>query len=238
MIINHNHSKNYIGANRNIKTLELLLIAVLDIFFFYIIAFNAPLRQAVFGNKYLFMICLLMWTVMIVSIIFILIDFTLLKKTANSASELSQIAYCDVLTGLPNRHSIDMMINLQNSDFDKTNIGCVLVTITSLSKINDSEGHSAGDKMIHDFCQLLVSVSNRYGFVGRNGGNDFLGIFENCDEDTVKRFIAELDEQTNMYNIGRGGKYLEFDYSYALNSIEHKNSVSDLLTIVYRRIKE
>ena len=237
--MNHStdNTKDVLNKGSIIKTIELILIICADILFFCVLMFDKGLRSAVFGNKYLFIMCVITWSVLITALIFILIDYNIIRASVSDTISLSQVAYNDALTGLPNRHSIDLMIRLQNDDRILTSIGCVLVKLSNISTINAEYGHEVGDILIRDFCHLLIAISNNYGFIGRNGGNDFLGIFENCSEDTMNSFISELNDQIHMYNIGHTSTPIEIDYSFILNNTEKADNISDLLTILYRKIK-
>ena len=234
----HKHSIDFLAPSRLVKTIELIILAVFEVVLFFFLLFNEDLHSAIFGNKYLFVICSVCWVILIVGFIFILIDFILMKNIASKTHGLTNEAYNDALTGLPNRHSIDLMIKLASDESTISNIGCVLVRLTNLKIVNITEGHAKGDALILDFCQLMIAVCNSYGFIGRNGGNDFLCIFEDCSEDTIHNFIIDLHEQIQMYNINHGQIPIEIEYSYVCNNVEFKSDISDLITIVYRKIEE
>lgn len=227
--------KDYTKLSKTIKTMQLIIITIIDIAFFCVLSFCKPLRAAVFGNKYLFILCALTWAVLIIALIFILLDYHMIILASNDTFRLSQIAYSDALTGMPNRQSIDLMINLQDSG-TVSQVGCILIKLTSLEKLNDTLGHAAGDRMIREFSQILNTVSTRYGFVGRNGGNDFLCIFENCNDELVNTFIGELTAQINSYNQNHEYTPIGIKYSYAINDEEGLPLIVDLLADVYRDI--
>lgn len=232
------HSKDYLRPTRLAKTIELVILAIIGISFFCLLFFNKNLHSAVFGNKYLFICCATCWIVFIIAFIYIIVDFALVKSIASKTLDLTKEAYNDALTGLPNRHSIDLMINLTSNSDALSNVGCVLVRLTNLKLINITEGHSRGDSLIIDFCQLMIAVCNSYGFVGRNGGNDFLCVFEDCTNETIDSFINDLHEQISMYNLSHGQIPIEIEYSFVLNSLENKSNISDLITVAYRKIED
>ena len=162
----------------------------------------------------------------------------MLKNAASDTSLLSQTAYVDSLTGLPNRLSVDLTINNHSTPESLEGVGCVVLRLSNLIAINDKYGHEVGDSLIQDFCVLLRDVSSRYGFVGRNGGNEYLGIFEACDDDLVTQFIADLYVAINLYNSVHLETPVEFEYSYALNSDKKVSRFSELLSIVYHSLEE
>jgi len=232
------HSKDFLTNARLAKTIELIVLAIIDIAFFCFIFFNKDLHSAVFGNKYLLITCGACWIILIVALVFLIIDFSLMKSMASQTLDLTKEAYNDALTGLPNRHSIDLMIKLASKSESISNVGCVLIRLSNLKLVNITDGLSRGDSLILDFCQLMIAVCNNYGFVGRNGGNDFLGLFENCTEETISSFISDLNKQIEMYNLSHNSVPIEIEYSYVLNSSEGKDNISDLITVAYHKIED
>ena len=223
---------------RAIKAVELTLVFLVEIVYFCIIAFNKPLRTAVFTNKLLFTLCLLMWLALIISFVCMLIDFNMLKNAAADSTLMSQTAYVDALTGLPNRLSVDLMINNHSTPESMKNVGLTVIRLSNIIEINEKYSHEVGDSLIQDFCVLLRDIGSRYGFVGRNGGNEYLGIFEACDDELVTQFIADLYVAINLYNESHIETPVEIEYAYALNSRENLGRFSELLTLVYRSLEE
>lgn len=237
MTQNSSTSNNSLDRCRTIKTIELIINILIEISFFIIIYVNKDIRASVFGNKLIFTLCAIAWIALLVSFVFILIDFLSLRNVTSDNLELSHTAFNDILTGLPNRHSIDLLIRIQDSE-SISQIGCVLIRLSNIYDINDKYGHEIGDALIRDFCQLLVSVGSDFGFTGRNGGNDYLCVFEQCTMDNINQFMHALNEQIKMYNHDHITAPIYINYNYVLNSIEQKATISDLLTIVYRKIED
>jgi GGDEF domain-containing protein len=46
----------------------------------------------------------------------------------------------------------------------------------------------------------LAAESKKYGFSGRFGGDEFLGIFEGMDADGAKAYLDEVNKQAGAYN--------------------------------------
>ena len=233
-----NQPKDSLSAYRAIKAVELTLVFLVEIVYFCILFFNRTLRTAVFTNKLLFTLCLLMWIALIISFVCMLIDFNMLKNAASESSELSQAAYVDALTGLPNRLSVDIMISKHNTAESMEGIGVTVLRIANLIAINDKFNREVGDSLIQDFCMILKNVGSTYGFVGRNGGNEFLGIFDKCDDELVTQFIADMYIEINLYNLSHTDTPIEIEYAYALNSDAQLARIADLLMIAYKNLEE
>lgn len=233
-----NNTPDYMQSYRRLKVGELLLVVCLEVIYFCILFGNKTLRTAVFINKLLFTLTCFMWVLLIFNLVFFLLDFYLLKASATHNQELSNAAYTDMLTGLPNRYSIDMIIKLHDTEHTMRNIGCVVLRLSNLKDINNEYGHDVGDLLIQDFCTILGDVGDHYGFVSRNGGNEFLVILEECDDEIMTQFISDLYVEINLYNITHASTPIVFEYNYALNSKENTKKLTELFTIVYRKLEE
>ena len=68
--------------------------------------------------------------------------------------------------------------------------GCVLIELPKIDEINAAHGRLYGDKYIRDFAITLDSVGSKYGFIGRNSGNEFLVIIESCPAEKMQEFVV------------------------------------------------
>lgn len=191
------NKKNFLKSYHTMKFVELILLIIIEISYFLIIYTNNRLRTAVYANRVLFTLCCMMWAVLIFSLIFLCLDFYLLRKAVNDNYDLNCVAYYDSLTGMPNRNSVDRMIHASS---DTSAVACVIFRISNISDVNASAGHEAGDGIIRGFCSILERVSSSYGFAARNGGNDFLAILSSCDDKRLNGFMDEVDSEISSYN--------------------------------------
>ena len=103
-----------------------------------------------------------------------LISMLHLRKRNN---RLTNLAYIDPDTKLPNRAYCSKVI----TDYQKMDtlpkMVCVYFDLNNLKKTNDTLGHEAGDKLIAAFGRILKETSKSYGFMSRNGGDEFVGFF-------------------------------------------------------------
>lgn len=234
----NNSNPDYMKSYRTLKVSELLLVITLEVIYFCVLFGNKSLRTAIFSNKLLFTLTCLMWVLLILSLLFFLLDFYLLRTSAGQSQELSQAAYMDTLTGLPNRYSVDMIIKLHDTAETMEAIGCAVIRLSNLIDINNDFGHDAGDILIQDFCTILDDVGDHYGFVGRNGGNEFLAILEDCDDEKMTQFISDLYVEINLYNMGHASTPISIEYNYALNTNHNTKKLTELFTIVYKKLEE
>lgn len=93
-------------------------------------------------------------------------------KRRNLVNELQVMSYCDQLTRLGNRHAMDEFINSMSRS---GSVGVVFCDITGLKKLNDTEGHAAGDKLISGCADCLRDALGEYGLF-RTGGDEMLAL--------------------------------------------------------------
>jgi len=85
-------------------------------------------------------------------------------------------AYHDALTGLPNRNFfIDTLKGLlqQSRENTEVNFAVLFLDLKSFKTINDSLGHSMGDRLIKNVAKRLAGMVREDDMVGRFGGDKF-----------------------------------------------------------------
>ena len=176
--------------------------------------------------------CILLFVAVIIG------DFYILSKTASIGRHLNKLAFIDKLTGLPNRYSCDLLVESFNSPDRLPNAGFILLRINNLGEINADNGHANGNNLISEFCSILEDVSENYGYVGRNGGNEYIVLMENCDNTNIEMFLMDLTKRIHGYNELNVGYPLEIAYSKCLNCDEHLEKMSELISCGYQKIRE
>ncbi len=98
-------------------------------------------------------------------------------KTLNlSLEEKHRQAITDVLTGIPNRLAYEQRIELEYLRWKRTPAPLCIAAwdIDRFKTINDTYGHSGGDKVLHVVGQFFVKNIRRTDFVARFGGEEFV----------------------------------------------------------------
>ena len=93
-----------------------------------------------------------------------------------SHEKFRHAAYHDGLTGLPNRnYFIDTLKNLlqQSRDDSESNFAVLFLDLKNFKTINDSLGHSLGDRLIKKVGKRLSGMVREVDMVGRFGGDKF-----------------------------------------------------------------
>jgi diguanylate cyclase (GGDEF)-like protein len=72
--------------------------------------------------------------------------------------------------------------------------------MNNLKLANDFIGHQGGDNIITQFARIIGEEAKNYGFMGRYGGDEFLGVFERADAATAEEYLARVNERIAAYN--------------------------------------
>jgi two-component system cell cycle response regulator len=94
----------------------------------------------------------------------------------------------DGLTSLLNRASILSAAakELHRSTREARPFSLLLCDIDHFKRVNDDYGHLTGDVVLKEVSRRLVSSVRDYDAVGRYGGEEFLILLSNCDENCLK----------------------------------------------------
>jgi diguanylate cyclase (GGDEF)-like protein len=109
--------------------------------------------------------------------------------------ELEKLASYDPLTGLANRRLFYNNLASFISLAERHNSGMAIFSIDlqKFKDINDNWGHKAGDRYLKEFAARLNSVSRESDCIARIGGDEFVillhDINEETWEDTLQKFI-------------------------------------------------
>ena len=120
----------------------------------------------------------------------ILIGFEFFKalKRLMQNRVLQKKAYLDEATGLPNKNKCEEILNAPAA----VDVGVVSFDLNNLRRINDSQGHQAGDAYIRRFATALRSAVPEEHFVGRLGGDEFLMVTRGLSEAGMEALMGEV----------------------------------------------
>ncbi len=140
----------------------------------------------------------------------------------------------DVVTQVRNRISFEQALsNIEDED------GFFLIEfdVNNLKYVNDHMGHAAGDRMLYRSAHLIKKAYEKCGYVYRIGGDEFIVIGRNCDEDMVNNArlkllnLVTLEDELYQMDYYIANAYSRYDKSI------HKN-VHDCFLDVDKKMYE
>ena len=120
--------------------------------------------------------------------------------------ELAEIATHDFLTGLPNRMLLHdrLGVGLSQAQRNKTRLALIMLDLDRFKVVNDTFGHSVGDKVLTAAGGLLLTLMRKSDTVARVGGDEFLvlllQIAKTEDITGVARKILEAFRKPFVFN--------------------------------------
>lgn len=104
-------------------------------------------------------------------------------------AELSQLAIIDELTGLYNRRFLREMVEkkINAALADQSPLCVAVLDIDHFKSINDTYGHSVGDQILKHVAKAITSESNQGAITARVGGEEFVLLMENTDEEIAQQ---------------------------------------------------
>lgn len=136
-------------------------------------------------------------------------------KVRERTEELQRLTEIDYLTGLLNRRG--MMDRLENEVARQArqggSMGLLLFDLDHFKQVNDSYGHAAGDLAICATANVLRSMKRSYDHAGRWGGEEFMLLLPECNEDELVAIAERIREAIRDLHIETGTQTFTFTVS-------------------------
>jgi diguanylate cyclase (GGDEF)-like protein len=110
---------------------------------------------------------------------------------------LENLSLCDQLTGLRNRHALDLYVEELNPE---DSIGVVYADVSGLKKVNDTQGHKKGDELLKRAAKCIKDVFFSDAMF-RIGGDEFLVLCSRVSEAQLLEKMALLRMTTRANEV-------------------------------------
>ena len=121
---------------------------------------------------------------------------------------------------MPNRTACDLFIRNNSGRVLPDDTVCVVVELANLSQINTVYGRERGNAMLTQFADFLKEASATCGTVYYNGGQQFIGFFDQCRMEDAESFADYFHRLIAAYN----AESTEATYAYTIGISESKAS--------------
>jgi len=117
------------------------------------------------------------------------------RALLDARDKLELLAQMDPLTEALNRHAFHSLLRQPDSSVEAMTYGSVAVLdIDNLKPINDTWGHSTGDKAIRVVARSMRSLIRADDMLFRWGGDEFLVLMFKLPEEETSRRMTNLNE--------------------------------------------
>ena len=117
-------------------------------------------------------------------------DISSLKEAHN---KLNHLAHHDSLTGLPNRLYLQASLDqaLKQAKRHRTELALLFIDLDHFKTINDTLGHSSGDKLLSVISDRLKGFVREADLVSRLGGDEFIVLLNDVGSPGAAGTLAE-----------------------------------------------
>jgi diguanylate cyclase (GGDEF)-like protein len=203
--------------------------------FIYIIANKKKIRESDFHPLLLFGIfpaiggliqslfygILLMWSSIAFSLI---ITYIYLQQ---------EMAQTDYLTGAWTREKLNGYLNRKIRRSKCRNFSLVFLDLDNFKKINDTFGHTEGDRALKSVVQIVSKVLRKGDSITRYGGDEFVIFLNTGNKEVVRAVMKRISNAFEEYSNNSEKSYkLEFSYGYETYDADNHMSARQYINYV------
>jgi diguanylate cyclase (GGDEF)-like protein len=122
--------------------------------------------------------------------------------------EARRLAFTDPLTGLANRRAVDVRLGeaVERHKADGTVVSLVVCDLNGLKRVNDTQGHAVGDRLLERFGSVLSLCGAMLPgtLAARLGGDEFCLLAMGPRADDVVKVADELCRRAAELDLGEG----------------------------------
>ena len=151
-----------------------------------------------------------------------------LNKTVSSLNErdkkLWQLANHDNLTGLINRHQFSEILIEEINRIGKHGIESALlfVDLDQFKYVNDTLGHSSGDRLLQRVAEILKNGIRRNDVVSRFGGDEFTILLSEVNESEAQAICTSLIQDMQEHQFHEAGQVFNVRCSIGITMIDSR----------------
>jgi diguanylate cyclase (GGDEF)-like protein len=118
-----------------------------------------------------------------------------MDRMEQRTQEVYKLAVLDPLTGLHNRRAGEHRLAEEVSRAQRHGhpLTILMLDLDGLKGINDRFGHAAGDHLLQSFAEHLSRGTRGSDVAVRLGGDEFLVVLPECENDKVERILHRLE---------------------------------------------
>jgi diguanylate cyclase (GGDEF)-like protein len=161
---------------------------------------------------------------MITAIVLLIVNWSIIHYQRR----LETMATSDNLTGLANRHALDILLNQQTRAAARHNrpLSAVIIDIDHFKRINDQHGHLVGDVVLRKMATTLKESLRASDIACRWGGEEFLLILTDTDLPAALAVANTLREHIATARYAFNGQAIPVTVSAGV-AVFHPNESSE-----------
>lgn len=151
------------------------------------------------------------------------------KTIANQQVALTQMAYQDSLTGLSNRRFLDELVEREVAMVRRGRAQSCLIMcdIDDFKTVNDTFGHTIGDRVLQDFAHLLQGIIRNNRTIVRLGGEEFVILAPDTSLEEAVAFAEQLRRAVEEHEFVVDHNILQITASFGVASLDGNEHEQD-----------
>ena len=128
------------------------------------------------------------------------------QEYVRKLEDARRLANRDELTGVKNKHAYaeaERALDAALAEHGEAALAVVICDLNDLKRVNDRQGHSAGDRYIRTACRIICNVF-KHSPVFRIGGDEFAVLCQGHDYEHIEALLAAVEAE-NVKNQAAGG---------------------------------
>ncbi len=117
-----------------------------------------------------------------------------IESTRADNARLEQLATTDSLTAVLNRRALTERLTreMERALRSDGSVALLMIDVDHFKRVNDTHGHLVGDAVLRDMADLLTAEVGRQEMVGRFGGEEFVVVLPETDDDGAAAFAERV----------------------------------------------
>jgi diguanylate cyclase (GGDEF)-like protein len=146
--------------------------------------------------------------------------------------DLERQASQDALTGLDNRRRFerDLSSAMARSRRDRSTGALLILDIDDFKRVNDSQGHPAGDRLIQEVAAVLRRRSRKSDTLARLGGDEFAVILPRCSREEARIAAEAIAREVREYRAGEGAEPVTVSIGVAVFGDDPRTSAATVFS--------
>ena len=158
-------------------------------------------------------------------------QFRDLTDERHKQQELEHHAGHDELTGLPNRRLLweHLDVALARLERGDRSLAMLLCDLDRFKAVNDTDGHFAGDQLLHQLARRLRAAVRPQDVLARYGGDEFVVLCEELSEADARALVGRLRAAADNPFVLDSGRHVQIGISVGMVVTQQRVVGSQLL---------
>ncbi|MEX0732450.1 MAG: GGDEF domain-containing protein [Aquisalimonadaceae bacterium] len=163
--------------------------------------------------------------------IILIYAYILMTRVEATRLALQRQSHMDSLTGLFNRGALEIFATalVDQAKQRGGQLTVLFADMDNFKRLNDSHGHSAGDRVLRQFGRIVNASIRGSDIAGRYGGDEFVVILQGCTLRDAQRVASRVRQQTLTW-----AKENKLGFSLSIGIAEIPLHGDDLEAVMHR----